>query len=85
VAYYFSIAYISEKAVDQLYLNTIHELPAQPTSFRSGTYAVQIIVYSANGEWAGQWYELIFRGANGSFNGDQLTVRELTENPVSSL
>jgi hypothetical protein len=40
------------------------------------------IVYSANGEWAGRWYELIFRGAKGSFSGNQLTVRELQAAPV---
>jgi hypothetical protein len=82
VVYYFNIAFIADDGTDQLHLAVIYSPTAQRTSFPPGIYAVQITVYSANGEWAGCWYELIFRGAKGSFSGDQLTVRELQAAPV---
>jgi hypothetical protein len=58
---------------------------SQHTSFPPGIYGVQITVYSANGEWAVRWYELILRGGTGSFTGDRLTVRELSAAPVTDL
>jgi hypothetical protein len=83
VVYYFNIAFIVDNGTDQLHLAVIYSPTAQRTSFPPGIYAVQITVYSANGEWAGRWYELIFRRAKGSFSVDQLTVRELQAAPVS--
>jgi hypothetical protein len=83
VVYYFNIAFIVDDSTDQLHLAVITRPTAQRTSFPLGIYAVQITVYSANGEWAGRWYELIFRGAKGPFSSDQLTVRQLDAAPVS--
>jgi hypothetical protein len=81
--YYLNIAFIADDGSDVLHLAAIRSPTAQRTSFPPGIYAVQITVYSANGEWAGRWYELIFRGAKGSFSGDQLSVCELQTPPVS--
>jgi hypothetical protein len=84
VVYYFSVACIADDGTDQLHLAVIYSPTAQRTSFPPGIYGVQITVYSANGEWAGCWYELILHGGTGSFSGDRLTVRELPAAPVTA-
>jgi len=83
ILYYFNIAYIADDGTDQLYLAVIHHPPAQRTILPPGIYGVQITVYSANGEWAGHWYELIVHGGTGAFSSDRLIVRELPAAPVT--
>jgi hypothetical protein len=84
IVYYFSIAYIADDGTNQLHLAVTRRPTAQPTSLPPGIYSVQIIVYSANGEWSGRWYEIILRGGTSSFSDDCLTVRELPAAPVAN-
>jgi hypothetical protein len=81
--YVFNLAYIVDDGTDQLRLAAIRRPSAQRTCLPPGIYRVQIIVYSANGEWTGRWYELILQSSRGSFSGDRLNVRELQAAPVS--
>jgi hypothetical protein len=83
VVYYFNIAYRIDNGANELRLATVFRPSAQRTFLPPGVYRVQITVYSANGEWAGRWYELIFQPGAGSFSEDQLHVRELQAAPVA--